>query len=375
MKVVRINKKATDPLESIYVIALSSLLPASFFVNGIVWKFNPDLQHLSAFLFAVAIGGTFHSALLLTVSIQKAFIPLYIAYCLIFLYSLYCLVGVIILLNVLAVFSNYIIAVLALLSAFTIGFNNFFRFIQAKEFEIPFRITYSNITDFIDVFAVIAILLCCGVVFPFIFVEIDVDPMQTLTGIAISIMISTVVACRLIPKDNDTRWFCYFLKVTTIVLAVMAVAYYFKIVLGLDILLEKLPLAWVNTTLFLFTFAYAIILSCLALFYGICKIKGEGTLFKFRQVVMTTEPELDGKNKLYLIAMRYNSTEWILLPCEIRLRIIGLTGRGERQYLEEVVYCEKGKFIIKNLEGLTINKKPCGGVFPMEEEVISLLKD
>jgi len=83
-----------------------------------------------------------------------------------------------------------------------------------------------------------------------------------------------------------------------------------------------------------------------------CKVKGVIGTNKNGGNYMTT---IDEEN-LYLVALRYNSKEWILLPCK---------------ELDDSLYFEKGKFIIRNLNTSEIYHKKYVCVLCLDNETHS----
>jgi len=258
-------------------------------------------------------------------------------------------------LDSLSIISNIVVVI----GAFAVGVGNLLRFAQAKELNIPFKITHSNITDFVDVFAVMIILIGGGFLVPSFLINLEADPLQISAIIILTLIASAITAFNLIPKSKSIdkqfdNWGSFYSKVYFTLRALVIILVIPAMLYHVFVLRDPQPAS--TAFLNIFWIIYALLMSFISIGYATSKMIISSFYLRGMTMVITTEVEKNGVKERYLIVMRYSTKEWILLPCKLI----------EKDNIT-TLYFENDRFIIQTLENLKINNIRCnGGIHPID---------
>jgi len=235
--------------------------------------------------------------------------------------------------------SGNIVSIIALVGLCSVGFVNIYGYCQAKTFDIPFRITFTNIRDCIEAFVVFLATIGLGIVAPYSLARIThIDFNQSNVIVFLPLFISGVVAFNIVPKAK--KGYTKKVKIIRIVFKSLIVIFGFG-----ALFFYALNTGWMG----FLAYVYSIFMGICFLFYATTKMFFAKDLLRSAYSAMTCEV----KNTRYIITVRYSAKEWILIPYELS---------------NNILYYKKGEFIVSNLEELVIFNKDYKNILPMEHK-------
>jgi len=259
---------------------------------------------------------------------------------------------------------SYSTAVLGIISLIITSVETY---VQTNKSGIPFKMGYARIYDFFDTFIEMFLIFGVGAILPFLSIIFYATFLYE-TESAIIVVISTIVMC-------VVCWTCVFIGIFSskgIRLRVSLNIYNIpklKLFFGIPITVVAGAFVYfgydlhkgmqvIEGTEYKLNGFFAGIVACyFIIILAIIYIEFMRRIFGSEdEVVLTTIEE-----KLYWVAMRYNSEKWIMIPCEIGLvqrpLIIAMFRIDRFIAVQKTIEFEKGNFIVRDLEGLTMQKK------------------
>jgi len=287
--------------------------------------------------------------------IEMLLIPA-IIYCLYVPYILYWIIGVSVAVNFLQGVSQHILAFVGLLGVFSVGFSNLYRYTQSKEYGIPFRVAYHNIHESIDIFVLAFVFLGANIGLP---VFLSFSQSNEILS-ALLIVLSLSFGCFM-----NIKWVCR--RLTEIMRLEMVIRISLSIVLCLLAIVSLVAYLSVVHILYGHSYEYLlewliaidpisveILITALVVIYNTFtvlifyltlrdRIKGMHNVLKDDYSPMTTNirGSNDIESGMHIVAMRYSSDKWIMIPCQHFIS-------------DDTLRYKRGEFIIKELDGLTI---------------------
>ena len=260
-----------------------------------------------------------------------------------------------------------ITAVIGVMSVLAVGFGNFFRYLQSRKFEIPFRITHSNLTDYLDVFFVGMVMLGGAFVIPLVAINYGarfdewsrfLTPLIVFSFLlGIGLPLAVLSRIRKVSKGKPKAAITW-LRVILCVLGFFTIAFY----VTLDVRSASTCLSCISNILAYFAIVFFTLMLSMFILYIMEKLTGDGLIPGIRKLVATAIININGKDHLYMIAMRHSSKEWILLPCRVQTERADDSEKKAHhenespQLFGKMLYYKNKFFIIRNLEGLVIEK-------------------
>ena len=257
--------------------------------------------------------------------------------------------------DILIAITKNFIEIAAILGVLLLGFTQVARYIQSKKYYIPFKITYANTFDFVDVFTIGILLVGGGLVVPLLlneytfaanmdssittnyiyYTENYITNQSYLNVLGLSLLISCVIGFLMMPRAKAVWYKDIWTvpKTIWVILMISTLAFYADIS------------TWVWGAIL---YSYGVLI--IFVIYTILRIlfDTERSNLKFSNAVAMTTTLDEEKQQLYLLAMKHNSKKWILLPCRLE------TKRSKKGIEEEYLYFEKGRFVVKYINELRI---------------------
>ena len=261
------------------------------------------------------------------------------------LFVLYFIIGVDNMFIILQQVSEILITMTVLFGFIAMAFSNYFRFMQAQEYGVSFRMTRHSVYESANVFVIVTLILGANIAFPIFIVFSDVP--NSIVWIVFSMIIGTMVNILTI-KMKTTRF-----TVSTIILQVLfsfvaAIAYSYASETEVLLPISGAEFAeWVVSSILSIIGSLGVIGSCfltLLIFknYTSRKILIRSTSPHESDIAVTFADSPHGAKTMYFIAMRYSSDKWIMMPCELGT--------------DQVIRFTKGEFIVRGLDGLVVKR-------------------
>jgi len=239
------------------------------------------------------------------------------------------------------------IAVLMVIGAV---FANIQRYSCSQSLGVPFRFTYANIRDNLDVFIELVGSVGLGLFLPVLIITLPIPLLYAVPVMLVSILFSWLIMLPRTIAFLEAKWRIFWkthVRISAVivlilcilaVLALTMIRFAIRVEQAAEQHLTSTGESLLSVSLY-FIAVYVAVFIIMVVLWFVRRLGGTNT----EELIC----EVDGVK--YLVGMRYSKNQWVLLPC----REDDYEEPGPRGWVVPAIYFQKGEFILRNLHEVT----------------------